>query len=323
MRAVGLMVHGGPEVLQVVDVPAVEAGPGQVRIRNYAAAVNPTDVVGRNGMRAEAQKKDPPPYVPGMDAAGIVDQIGEGVTTGIKVGDRVMAMVVPDGTHGAYREQIVLDQRAVVRAPKGTTHIEACTLPMNALTARLSLDLLALEPGQTLAVTGGPGAYGGYVIQLAKADGLATPTIGTINDMICCPGGDYCSLANAKSIPVAEAIQRKFEDLDYVYDLGDLELNISGCMNACGHHHIGHIGILGVDKKGQEWYQIQLGGSANKNAALAKVLGPSLSRDDVVEGIEKLLDVYVENRLEGEAFLATYQRIGADKFKERVYAKDA
>jgi sulfite reductase (NADPH) hemoprotein beta-component len=159
--------------------------------------------------------------------------------------------------------------------------------------------------------------------QLAKADGLATPTIGTINDMICCPGGDYCSLANAKSIPVAEAIQRRFEDLDYVFDLGDLELNISGCMNACGHHHIGHIGILGVDKKGQEWYQIQLGGSANKNAALAKVLGPSLSRDDVVDGIEKLLDVYVENRLEGEAFLATYQRIGTDKFKERVYAKDA
>ena len=172
MRAVGLMEHGGPEVLQVVDVPEVQAGPGQIRIRNYAAAVNPTDVVCRNGMRAEMQKKDPPPYVPGMDAAGIVDQIGEGVTTGIKVGDRVMAMVVPNATHGAYREQIVLDQRAVVRAPANTTHVEACTLPMNALTARLSLDLLALEPGQVLAVTGGPGAYGGYVIQLAKADGL-------------------------------------------------------------------------------------------------------------------------------------------------------
>ncbi len=159
--------------------------------------------------------------------------------------------------------------------------------------------------------------------QQAKSGGLATPTIGTINDMICCPGGDYCSLANAKSIPVAEAIQRKFDDLDYVYDLGDLELNISGCMNACGHHHVGHIGILGVDKKGQEWYQIQLGGSANKQAALAKVLGPSLSRDEVVDGIEKLLDVYVENRLEGEAFLNTYQRIGMDKFKERVYAQNA
>ena len=157
--------------------------------------------------------------------------------------------------------------------------------------------------------------------QLAKADGLATPNIGTINDIICCPGGDYCSLANAKSIPVAEAIQRKFEDLDYVYDLGDLELNISGCMNACGHHHVGHIGILGVDKKGEEWYQIQIGGSASKQAALAKVLGPSLSRDAVVEGIEKLLDVYIDHRQPEETFLATYQRIGMDKFKERVYAE--
>ena len=155
--------------------------------------------------------------------------------------------------------------------------------------------------------------------QQAKASGLATPNIGTINDMICCPGGDYCSLANAKSIPVAEAIQRKFDDLDYVYDLGNLELNISGCMNACGHHNIGHIGILGVDKKGEEWYQIQLGGSANKDAALGKVLGPSLSRDAVTDSVEKLLDVYVENRIEGEAFLSTYQRIGIEKFKQRVY----
>jgi len=159
--------------------------------------------------------------------------------------------------------------------------------------------------------------------QQAKSAGLATPNIGTINDMICCPGGDYCSLANAKSIPVAEAIQRKFDDLDYVYDLGDLELNISGCMNACGHHHIGHIGILGVGRKGEEKYQIQLGGSANKNAALGKVLGRSLSRDAVVDSIEKLLDVYVENRLDQESFLSTYQRIGIEKFKERVYAPAA
>ena len=172
MRAVGLFEHGGPEVLQVVDLPSVDAGPGQVRIRNYAAAVNPTDIVGRNGMRAEIQKKDPPPYVPGMDVAGVVDQIGEGVETGIEIGDRVMAMVVPRASHGAYREQIVLDQRAVVKAPAGASHAEACTLPMNGLTARLSLDLLDLSPGQVIAVTGGPGAYGGYVIQLAKADGL-------------------------------------------------------------------------------------------------------------------------------------------------------
>lgn len=172
MRAVGLMVHGGPDVLQVVDVPDVQAGRGQVRLRVHAAAVNPTDAMARNGSRAEAQKKDPPPYVPGMDAAGVVDQVGEGVTTGVKVGDRVVAMICPDGTHGAYREQIVLDQRAVVAAPAETSHIEACTLPMNSLTARLSLNNLGLTPGQTLAVTGGPGAYGGYVSQLAKTEGL-------------------------------------------------------------------------------------------------------------------------------------------------------
>jgi NADPH:quinone reductase-like Zn-dependent oxidoreductase len=121
---------------------------------------------------AEYQKINPPPYVPGMDAAGIVDQLGEGVETDIKVGDEVMAMVVPSGNYGAYREQIVLDQNAVVRAPRDTSHVEACTLPMNSLTARLSLDLLGLKEGQVLAVTGSPGAYGGYVVQLAKADGL-------------------------------------------------------------------------------------------------------------------------------------------------------
>jgi NADPH2:quinone reductase len=172
MRAVGAMAYGGPEVLKVVDVPEVHAGPGQIRLRIHAAAVNPTDSFVRNGARAEQQKGDPPPYVPGMDAAGIVDEVGDGVATGIRVGDAVMAMVLPKGSHGAYREQIVLDARAVVRAPAGTMHVQACTLPMNGLTARRSLDLLGLKSGQTLAVTGGAGAYGGYVIQLAKADGL-------------------------------------------------------------------------------------------------------------------------------------------------------
>ena len=136
------MVHGGPEALEVVDLPEVHAGPGQVRVRIYAAAVNPTDTMARNGSRAEQQKVDPPPYVPGMDAAGIVDEVGDGVSTGVRVGDAVMAMVVPKGSHGAYREQIVLQARAVVPAPAGTTHVEACTLPMNGLTARQSLDLL-------------------------------------------------------------------------------------------------------------------------------------------------------------------------------------
>lgn len=172
MRAIGLKIHGGPEVLEVIDLPEVHAGPGQVRIRVHAATVNPTDVMARNGSRAEQQKVDPPPYVPGMDVAGIVDEVGEGVTTGVKTGDPVMGMVVTKGSHGAYREQIVLDARSVVSAPAGTTHVEACTLPMNGLTARRSLDLLGLSVGQTVAVTGSAGCYGGYVIQLAKADGL-------------------------------------------------------------------------------------------------------------------------------------------------------
>ncbi|MCK7596966.1 nitrite/sulfite reductase [Microbulbifer sp. CAU 1566] len=157
--------------------------------------------------------------------------------------------------------------------------------------------------------------------QAARKNGFATPNIGTLTDMICCPGGDYCSLANAKSIPVAEAIQRKFDDLDYLYDLGDLDLNISGCMNACGHHHIGHIGILGVDKKGEEFYQVQLGGSASEKASLGKVLGPSFSREEMPETIGKLLDVFVENRQPEELFIDTYNRIGLQPFKERVYAK--
>ena len=172
MRAVGVIEYGGPEVLKVVDVPEVHAGPGEVRIRVHAAGVNPTDLFVRNGFRAEQQKVDPPPYVPGMDAAGVVDEVGDGVKTGVRVGDAVMAMVMPKGSHGAYREQIVLNERAVVKAPKGASHAQAATLPMNGLTARRSLDLLGLKAGQTIAVTGAAGIYGGYVIQLAKNDGL-------------------------------------------------------------------------------------------------------------------------------------------------------
>ena len=156
--------------------------------------------------------------------------------------------------------------------------------------------------------------------RLQKA-GLATANHGYLTDIICCPGGDYCSLANAKSIPVAEAIQARFDDLDYLYDLGPIELNISGCMNACGHHHIGHIGILGVDKKGEEFYQVCLGGSQAKNASIGKILGPSFSQDDMPDVIDKLLTTYLELREEDEIFLDTYRRVGIEPFKERVYAK--
>ena len=157
--------------------------------------------------------------------------------------------------------------------------------------------------------------------QKVKKAGFATPNIGTLTDMICCPGGDFCSLANAKSIPIAEAIQRRFDDLDYIYDIGELDLNISGCMNACGHHHIGHIGILGVDKKGKEYYQVQLGGSANENASLGKVLGPAFDEKSIPDVIATLLNVYVDHRHEDELFIDTYQRIGHQKFKESVYVQ--
>ena len=150
--------------------------------------------------------------------------------------------------------------------------------------------------------------------------GLATPNIGLLTDIICCPGGDFCSLANAKSIPIAEAIQRRFDNLDYLFDLGNIDLNISGCMNACGHHHIGHIGILGVDKKGAEFYQVSLGGSSGRDASLGQILGPSFAQDAMPDVIEKIITVYVEQRTEDEQFIDTFRRIGIDPFKERVYA---
>ena len=157
--------------------------------------------------------------------------------------------------------------------------------------------------------------------QRLQVAGLATPNIGYLTDIICCPGGDYCSLANAKSLPIAEAIQTRFDDLDYVYDLGPLELNISGCMNACGHHHVGQIGILGVDKKGQEFYQICLGGNQAKDASIGKILGPSFKQKDVPEVVDRILSTYVTLRQEDESFLDTYRRVGIHPFKERAYAQ--
>lgn len=161
--------------------------------------------------------------------------------------------------------------------------------------------------------------------QEAKALGLATPTLGLLTDMICCPGGDFCALANAKSIPVAEAIQVRFDDLDYLHDLGEIDLNISGCMNACGHHHVGNIGVLGVDKKGEEFYQISLGGSCggehSEEASLGKILGPSFARDQMPDVIARILDFYVAQRSDGESFLEAYRRLGHTPFKEAVYGK--
>ena len=156
--------------------------------------------------------------------------------------------------------------------------------------------------------------------QEAKAAGLATPNIGLITDIICCPGGDFCDLANAKSIPIAESIQQLFDDLDYQHDIGDLELNISGCMNSCGHHHVGHIGVLGVDKNEEEWYQVSIGGKQGNDASLGSVIGPSFAADEVAGVVKRLIDVYLDNRTPEERFIDTVRRLGAAPFKERVYA---
>ena len=153
-----------------------------------------------------------------------------------------------------------------------------------------------------------------------KALGFATPNIGLLTDIICCPGGDFCSLANAKSIPIAEAVQRRFDDLDYLYDGGELALNISGCMNACGHHHVGNIGVLGVDKNGEEWYQVSIGGEQGEQAALGRVIGPSFAAGAIPDVVSGLIEVYLEHRHEDEHFVDTVRRLGIEPFKQRVYA---
>ncbi|MFF3256745.1 NADP-dependent oxidoreductase [Actinacidiphila glaucinigra] len=171
MKTVGVSQFGGPEALRVFEVPEPHAGPGQVRIRVHAATVNPGDRYLRNG--ALGPTSPAPPYVPGMEAAGVLDEIGSDVETDLRLGDRVMAMADPRGPlGGAYAQYVVLPAAQVARAPQGTTHAEAATLPMNGLTARLAVDLTGLSRGQTLAVTGAAGAVGGYVTQMAKADGL-------------------------------------------------------------------------------------------------------------------------------------------------------
>jgi len=157
--------------------------------------------------------------------------------------------------------------------------------------------------------------------QQLKLSDLATANIGTLTDMICCPGGDFCALANARSIPLATQINERFDSLDYLYDLGEIQLKMSGCMNGCGHHSVGHIGVLGVDKDGEEWYQITLGGSTGgQDASLGKVIGPSVAHDDVAETIERIINVFVEHRQEEERFLDTFRRIGVAPFKAKVYA---
>lgn len=190
-----------------------------------------------------------------------------------------------------------------------------------ALAERVSFGEIRVTHDQNLVLADVPQRELRAVHAELAALGLATPNIGTLNDMICCPGLDFCGLANATSIPVAAQINERFDDLDYLYDLGQIQIKMSGCMNACGHHHVGHIGILGVDKHGEEWYQITLGGSATNDAALGEVIGPSVAKANVANTIARILDVYVQQRQSPEeSFLQAVRRLGIEPFKERVYA---
>ena len=157
------------------------------------------------------------------------------------------------------------------------------------------------------------------VYDALAAHDLATANLGLISDQIACPGLDYCNLANARSIPLAQEISERFSDLDRQYDIGELKIKISGCINACGHHHVGHIGILGVDKKGTEFYQISLGGAADENAAIGQITGRAFTEEDIVDAIETVVTTYTDLRADGERFIDTYNRVGMAPFKERLY----
>ena len=189
-----------------------------------------------------------------------------------------------------------------------------------ALAERVSFGLVRTTHSQNLLLADVPQRDLYAVWHELQEFGLAMPNIGTLTDMIACPGLDFCSLANAGTLDVAKSIQQRFDDLDYLYDLGELEIKMSGCMNACGHHHVGHIGVLGVDKHGEEWYQISLGGSANGFTALGEVIGPSVRKNEVAPTIERIVEVYRTVRAEGERFIDTVRRVGLNPFREGAYA---
>jgi sulfite reductase (NADPH) hemoprotein beta-component len=207
--------------------------------------------------------------------------------------------------------------------PEGGPPGDASAAQMDAvadLADRLSFGEIRVSHEQNLLLPHVPRAALSELWRALSALGLATPNAGKITDIICCPGLDYCSLANARSIPVSQRITRRFNDLARVHDIGDLKIKMSGCINACGHHHVGHIGLLGVDKNGEEFYQITLGGSAESDASLGTILGPAVASAEVVDAVEAIVETYLAERRQGERFLDTYRRIGAAPFKERLYA---
>ncbi len=207
--------------------------------------------------------------------------------------------------------------------PEGGVPGDATAEQMEAaadLAERYSFDEIRVTHEQNLVLAHVKQADLYELWQGLKLHGLATPNLGLVSDIIACPGLDYCNLANARSIPVAQRISSRFAELERQHDIGELKVKISGCINACGHHHVGHIGILGVDKKGEEFYQITLGGNADENAAVGKIIGPAFSYDDVVDAVETIVDTYLDVRANGEKFTETYARVGPQPFKEKLYA---
>jgi len=215
---------------------------------------------------------------------------------------------------------VILSTKPGISAPPG----DVTTAQMEAMadwSERLGFGEIRIAHEQNVVLPDVPKSELFALWRLACEQNLGSANAGLLTDMIACPGGDFCALANAKSIPIAQGIAARFEDLDYLHDLGDISLNISGCMNACGHHHIGNIGILGVDKNGSEWYQITLGGAQGKDSALGKVIGPSFSAAEVPGVIERIIETFVDYRESEELFVDTVQRIGLEPFKESVYPK--
>jgi sulfite reductase (NADPH) hemoprotein beta-component len=214
---------------------------------------------------------------------------------------------------------VIVSLKAHGEAPGDITHTQMDAVAD--LAERYSFDQIRVAHDQNLVLADVAQKDLYPLWQALRKPQLATPNIGTLTDIICCPGWEYCSLANATSIPIAKQIHARFDDLDYLYDLGDIRINMSGCMNACGHHHVGHIGILGVEKNGAEWYQITLGGSSTDEVSLGQRLGPAVAKADVAETIARILEVYVAQRQEDERFLDTVRRIGITPFKEHVYGR--
>jgi NADPH:quinone reductase len=308
MKAIGVIDFGGPDVLTVVDLPRPEAGPGQVRIRVHAATVNPTDTGLRNGSRAELLRDVATPHVPGMDVAGVLDQLGEGADTELAVGDDVMAIVIPHSSHGAYAEYVVLPAESVTRVPAGADHAQAATLPMNGLTTVQALDLLDLAPGDYLAVTGAAGAVGGYAVQLAKIAGLTVIADASPADeqLVRELGADYIV---ARGDGFADAVRAVVpEGVHGVVDAAVLNAAVIGAVRDGGR--IATVrGFVGESERGVTYHPVRVRDYATENAKLDQL------RQQVEDG---QLTLRVADTLAADQAAEAHRRLEAGGVRGRL-----